>query len=183
MGIEALVETSMRLLPNWHAVRVEDVVFRSPFKFYRSQPRTLRLSAVLELAGKDIMAFCRLEGSRSLHGREEPEVTTHFVGKVHLSRRPTELPGRGKKIEDPRREASVGAGDIYRVYFHGPAYQVIEEAWSFGLTGSAAQSISRPTATWIDLFDHDSYERVLTQRCKGNRVEALPGLVWGYCQN
>lgn len=26
----------------------------------------------------------------------------------------------------------MGAGDIYRIYFHGPAYQVMQEAWREG---------------------------------------------------
>jgi len=54
-------------------------------------------------------------------------VTTHFTGRVRLTKNPpaaitTAAMGtpNGSVIE---------AADIYRLYFHGPAYQVMERAW------------------------------------------------------
>ena len=37
-------------------------------------------------------------------------------------------------------------GDIYRVFFHGPAYQVIDEAWHSGRTAVAALARTLPAA-------------------------------------
>jgi hypothetical protein len=53
-------------------------------------------------------------------------VTTHFTGRVRLGRSAPDL-GTGKTpaVSGP----TVSADDIYRIYFHGPAYQVLDEAW------------------------------------------------------
>ena len=45
MGIEALAEAAKLLYPERHIGAIEDVNFHSPFKFYRSQPRTVTLRA------------------------------------------------------------------------------------------------------------------------------------------
>jgi hypothetical protein len=41
MGIEAFAEAASFLLPGWQVATIEDVNFQAPFKFYRSEPRTL----------------------------------------------------------------------------------------------------------------------------------------------
>ena len=41
MGIEAFAEAALCLLPGWHVEAIEDISFLAPFKFYRSEPRTV----------------------------------------------------------------------------------------------------------------------------------------------
>ncbi len=130
MGIEALAEAAGLVFPERHIGAIEDVQFLAPFKFYRSQPRTVTLRADFSVDGPDIVANCRLIGSRILHGQTEPEITTHFTARVRLVTSPSRLEKR--KAASGPSNGKVQAADIYRLYFHGPAYQVIESSWRAG---------------------------------------------------
>jgi acyl transferase domain-containing protein/NAD(P)-dependent dehydrogenase (short-subunit alcohol dehydrogenase family)/acyl carrier protein len=131
MGIEALVECAKLLFPDKYVGAVEDVRFLVPFKFYRSEPRTLQLNADFRLDGKNVIANCRLIGSRVLHGQKEPEVTTHFTARVQLVEQPLKI-GKRARISLPVVDKQAKADDIYRIYFHGSAYQVMESSWRSG---------------------------------------------------
>lgn len=143
MGIEALAETGRLLFPDKHLGQLEDVNFLSPFKFYRGHPRTLTLRAEFHLSGGEVVADCRLIGSRTLHGQTEPEVNTHFTGRVRLL---NNAPTRGKraKIAPLADGRKVLATDIYRLYFHGPAYRVVDSAWRSGEELVAKYSLTLP---------------------------------------
>ncbi|MBT8491509.1 MAG: SDR family NAD(P)-dependent oxidoreductase, partial [Deltaproteobacteria bacterium] len=126
MGIEGFAEATRALFPEWRVAAVEDVEFLAPFKFYRDEPRTVTLYAQLLTDNGDLVAHCRLVGSRTLVGSDRPTQTTHFRARVRLTQAPA-----SSQIE-PLSESDNGAVealDIYRVYFHDPAYQVLERAW------------------------------------------------------
>ena len=126
MGIEGFGEISKALFPNWHIRAIEEVDFLAPFKFYRDEPRSLTLTAQFSSDGEDLLATCRLIGVRAIMGKEE--IKTHFTASVRLSR---SLVDEDKSEVPPSATgATVKDDDIYRVYFHGPAYQVLETAWS-----------------------------------------------------
>jgi len=127
MGIEAFAETALCMLPGWHVEAIEDVNFLAPFKFYRSEPRTVTIEAVFRQQGESVVADCRLTGSRSLPNQTEPQVTTHFTARVRLTRQAPETVA-APPLGEPGGTIVEGA-DIYRVFFHGPAYQVLERAW------------------------------------------------------
>jgi len=127
MGLEAFAEAALCLLPGWHVAALEEVNFLSPFKFYRNKPRPITVDAAIHPQGDGLIADCRLIGSRPLPNQAELQVTTHFTGLVRLDK---QNPG---VVTVPALGAPDGhiveAADIYRLYFHGPAYQVIERAW------------------------------------------------------
>jgi hypothetical protein len=127
MGIEAFAETATVLLPGWHVAAVEDVDFLAPFKFYRDQPRTLTVTAWFHPEGEDIVASCRLTGSRAIPNEEEPQTTTHFTAAVRLSRTPPSA--ATAEVPQPSEGEGIGPEAIYAVYFHGPAYRVMQRAW------------------------------------------------------
>ena len=130
MGIEMFSEAAHSILPDWHVAGVEDVNFLAPFKFYRNEPRTLTIQAMFYPDGQDVVAECRLIGSRMLPNQAEPQVTTHFTGRVRLS---IDQPAAPQAQPLGNLDgAIVEAGNIYRIYFHGPAYQVLERAWLNG---------------------------------------------------
>ena len=127
MGIEAFAETALCMLPGWHVAAIEEVNFLAPFKFYRSEPRTVTIEAVFRPQGESVVADCRLNGSRSLPNQTEPQVTTHFTARVRLTKeRPETVAAPALGVP---AGSTVEAADIYRVFFHGPAYQVLERAW------------------------------------------------------
>ena len=127
MGVEAFVEAAARQFPDWHVYAVENVDFFSPFKFYRSEPRTVTTRTCVRSSNNETIVDCQLIGSRTLPHQTEPQVTTHFTGRVRLVR---ELPQAvsTRPLGVPTGQV-VEADTIYRVYFHGPAYQVLERAW------------------------------------------------------
>ncbi|HKH99665.1 MAG TPA: SDR family NAD(P)-dependent oxidoreductase [Candidatus Sulfotelmatobacter sp.] len=127
MGIEAFAEAALCLLPGWHAEAIEDVNFLAPFKFYRSEPRALRIEVRVHPQGDQMLAECRLIGHRSLPNQAEPQPTTHFTARVRLAKEPVQAPV-AKAFVAPST-SGIKADDVYRVYFHGPAYQVVDEAW------------------------------------------------------
>ena len=101
--------------------------FNAAFKFFRHEPRTLQLHARLIASADGVTAECRLIGTHTVPAQAEPQTTVHFTGRVRLSR----LPLKPERAQAPVEmgEQRVGARDIYRVYFHGPAYRVLGSAW------------------------------------------------------
>jgi hypothetical protein len=127
MGIEAFAEAAQSLLPNWRIDKIEDVTFQAPFKFYRQDPRTLTIETAIRPHGDGLLACCRLNGRRTLANQTEPQITTHFTARVQLTKQSPEL-SVATLFTRPSGPA-VESKDIYRAYFHGPAYQVLERAW------------------------------------------------------
>jgi len=130
MGIEAFAEAALCLLPGWQVEAIEDIAFLAPFKFYRGEPRTLRIETRIHPLPEQhdrLAAECRLIGYRSLPNQTEPQPTTHFTGRVRLAKQLAPAPA-GKVWTTPNGSV-IEAADIYRLYFHGPAYQVVEKAW------------------------------------------------------
>ncbi|HUO15262.1 MAG TPA: SDR family oxidoreductase [Verrucomicrobiae bacterium] len=141
MGIEAFAEASLCLLPGWHVAAIEDVNFLAPFKFYRSEPRTVTVEAAIHPQSGTLLADCRLTGCRSLPNQAEPQVTTHFSARVRLTK---QLPNVvAMPLPGSPGGHTVEAANIYRLYFHGPAYQVVERTWWDGkrITGLMAKGL------------------------------------------
>jgi NAD(P)-dependent dehydrogenase (short-subunit alcohol dehydrogenase family) len=125
MGIEAFAEAAQRIFPDRFVTAVEDVRFLAPFKFYRDEPRTVTVYATFRTDGADVVADCRLEGRRELP--KGVEVTTHFAARVRLV---SSVPESDTvDLTDAGETAAADSGSIYRIYFHGAAYQVLERVW------------------------------------------------------
>jgi hypothetical protein len=127
MGIEAFAEAALCLLPGWRVEAIEDVSFLAPFKFYRSEPRVIRIETQIHPRKDGLVADCRLIGYRSLPNSKQPQATTHFAARVRLAKQAVETPAPRAFVAPDG--ICVEAADIYRLYFHGPAYQVVEKAW------------------------------------------------------
>ena len=127
MGVEAFAAVARLAAPDLQLAGVERMDFLAPVKFYRDKPRTLTIRAVLRPDGDDLVADCQLSASRLLKGNDVPQWTTHFTGSVRL----TAQPPAAETDDSATSQAAVRIGhdDIYRVFPHGPAYQVLEEAW------------------------------------------------------
>jgi len=128
MGMEAFAEVARLLVPDWHVVAVEDVNFRAPLKFYRDEPRTLTITALLRPDGADLVAECRLVAERMLPGSDTPQRQVHFTGSVRLRAQLPE-PETAEQVMRADNVKAVGREDVYRLYFHGPTYQVVAESW------------------------------------------------------
>lgn len=140
MGVEAFAEAALAFVPGWHVGAIQDVSFLAPFKFYRHEPRTLTIEAVIRPQGNALIAQCRLVGYRSLPNQSEPQATTHFTGRVLLNK---ETPKAVRTATVEPEGAPIHASDIYQLYFHGPAYQVVQNAWWNGkqIVGRMAEKL------------------------------------------
>ncbi|HUB33837.1 MAG TPA: SDR family NAD(P)-dependent oxidoreductase, partial [Bryobacteraceae bacterium] len=141
MGIEAFAEAVLAMAPGGEIDRVEAVDFLAPFKFYRGEPRPVRVEAQLEAREMRLEARCRLAGRRTLPGQTEPQETTNFTGRVVLARQAQEAetaPAPGAP-----QGTAISREEIYRLYFHGPAYQVLAGAWwsENGATGELNRAL------------------------------------------
>ncbi len=135
MGMEAFAEAARLLAPDWHVAAVENVDFRAPLKFYRDEPRTLTITALLRPDADDLVAECRLSAERAVPGADGPRQTVHFTGSVRLTRDPPTVAGE-EAVHDGT--PALTPEQVYRLYFHGPAYQVVSAAWRHG-AGAAAR--------------------------------------------
>jgi hypothetical protein len=103
------------------------VNFLAPFKFYRHETRTVTVEATLRSQADEMVADCRLIGRRTLSNQSEPQITTHFTARVRLSKFAPGLTISSTPVS--QIEPVIEAADVYQLYFHGPAYQVLEKAW------------------------------------------------------
>jgi KR domain/Polyketide synthase dehydratase domain/Polyketide synthase dehydratase N-terminal domain len=155
MALEAMAEAARFPFPELHVTALEDVSFLVPFKFYRDEPRTVTTRVTYDADGDDVLARCRVSGTRSLVGRDAPEVTLHFTGTVRLAPASPDV-HRTRAVPEPEAGSVIGASTIYETYFHGPAYRVVEAAWQVDgvMAGRFASSLppdhqppGRPTLT------------------------------------
>jgi len=139
--VETFAEVASLPLPGWSVAAVEDVHFDAPFKFYRAQPRTLTLRATFREDGPDLIADCSMIGIRELRPGLEPQVTTHFRGRVRMSRAPA---ARADATVAPLDAPSIPSSVIYDVLFHGPAYQVLANERVSGRNASGVLTAGLP---------------------------------------
>jgi hypothetical protein len=127
MGTETFAQLASLVAPGYTVAGVTNEQFQSPFKFYRLEPQTLYLSATVHPDGNgDLIARTMLRSVREL-GKPgmSPQEKIHFTADVRLTRNSLEAP----KVDFVPPSADmlpITAPDIYRIYFHGPAYQVLE---------------------------------------------------------
>ncbi len=108
----------------YRAARLEDINFLVPFKFYHNRPRRHAWTAFVVREEAGLVAYARLE-SDNPRPNGQSERLIHFTGKVFLE--PADGPSRVTVAPPVWNGArTVQADDIYRLYFHGPSFQVLE---------------------------------------------------------
>ncbi|WP_374689513.1 polyketide synthase dehydratase domain-containing protein, partial [Promineifilum sp.] len=147
MGTESFGQLARALAPGYRVAAVFDEQFHAPFKFYRMKPQTLYLSATAAPAADgNLVARTALKSVREL-GKPglPPQEKVHFTAKVLLGR---ELDAKTVAFAPPAAETlPITADAIYRIYFHGPAYQVLERADVQGNTAVGLMAAGLPANT------------------------------------
>ncbi len=120
-----------RCCPGSEVVELEDVELLAPFKFYRDEPRTLdpdRAAARRRRrhAPGGLRADRPPRAARAGRAGDAPFHRPGTAGPQGARRRrkSSTAPGRYDTAD-----AGVGHEAVYGVYFHGPAYQVLDRAW------------------------------------------------------
>jgi hypothetical protein len=139
MGVEGFAEVASLIVSRlgtagerYRVAAIEGVDFQAPLKFYRNEPRTLTWRATVSPGSTGLVADVTLESTRETRaGRQE---TQHFAGCVRLERVTEEGEGDLPTAEAPGWDGAdtLDPEAIYQVYFHGPAFQVLEGVQSDG---------------------------------------------------
>ncbi len=145
MTMEAFAEAAMVLAPGWHLAGLENVDFLAPLKFYRDEPRALSVTALVRPDGADLVAECRLVAERTVPGTQSPQPTLHATGSVRLTAQPPTLPAQPYPVNPDGK--LLGPDEVYRLFFHGPAYQVVGSAWRHDDGAAAALRRDLPPGT------------------------------------
>jgi acyl transferase domain-containing protein/NAD(P)-dependent dehydrogenase (short-subunit alcohol dehydrogenase family) len=145
MGTEAFAELAALLAPGWQVAAVQNEQFGAPFKFYRCEPRTLYLSAWVEpVAGGELLVHTVLKSVTQPAKPGLPvQVKEHFTAEVRLTQGTVEQPAAA--FQAPAAEAMpIGRPEIYKIYFHGPSYRVLECARVEGTTAIGLMAENLP---------------------------------------
>jgi malonyl CoA-acyl carrier protein transacylase len=124
MGAEAFAEMASVLCPDRVVTGLGDVEYLSPFKFHRTRPATLHLTAIGR-PGEGDAVLVRVQLSSLLQPKPGMPLQerVHFRANVVMEREP--VAARNVAFQPPK-DATLEAEAIYRVYFHGPAYRVLD---------------------------------------------------------
>jgi hypothetical protein len=161
MGTEAFAELASILCPGYAVAAIEDEEFLLPFKFFRRQPATLHLTGTAQPTGAGELLVNAVLRSVIQPKPELPvQERVHFRARVRMSR---QAPSRPLMAFEPPPPESLGidADAVYRVYFHGPAYRVIERAGVAGETAISLMAGGLPPDTVPDSADSLTAPRLL----------------------
>ena len=138
MGTEALAEVASLLVPGATVAAVESLEILGAFKFHRNKPQTLYLSATARPRADGLLVADVWLRSQFQPPKADlpPTVKDHFHAQVVLQQ--GALKGPKIKFKVPKADVlPIEKERIYKVFFHGPAYQVIERASVEGDTVTA----------------------------------------------
>lgn len=125
MGLELFAQAAQALLPGSHVTALCDATFAAPLKCYRDEPREALVTVrLLREQGRDI-AVCELHSVQQIKGAtQQPEPKLHFSAVLHLATKPAAGSQLGK-VQLQTKGPKVSREDLYKAYFHGPAFQVL----------------------------------------------------------
>jgi NAD(P)-dependent dehydrogenase (short-subunit alcohol dehydrogenase family) len=128
MGTEAFAQVASVLCPDLQLAAVEEESFLAPFKFFRNKPTTLHLSGVARPAGDgEVLVATTLRSVIQPKPELPAQERVHFRGWVRMAKKAPARPT--VKFKKPTlKSLDIGQEAVYRAYFHGPAYQVIDRA-------------------------------------------------------
>jgi NAD(P)-dependent dehydrogenase (short-subunit alcohol dehydrogenase family) len=133
MATEALAQLATVAAPGYRVAAVENEQMMGAFKFFRMEQRTLYLSATVKPAANgELIARCTLRSiTKPVKEGLPTQVKEHFIANVRLTTAALEKPV--VEFTPPTADSlPILASEIYKSFFHGPAYQVIERAQASG---------------------------------------------------
>jgi hypothetical protein len=127
MATEAFAEAASLLAPDLEVEAVEDERFDKPLKFHRREPAAFRLTVQARPEGSGLVVSGLITSKIPPRTGLPPVEKEHFRARVRLGAPAPQ--GDGRVLEPPEIESfDIGRERIYDVYFHGPAYRVLEKA-------------------------------------------------------
>ena len=132
MGIEGFAVAAQHIASSIGSAkagfRVEglsNIEFMTPFKFYRDEPRRITWKAQVVHEEHGLVANVTLESDLA-RAHQRTDHLLHFSGQVYLVPANQPLIKTEGKVPHWNGAYTLLAKDIYKLYFHGPAFQVLE---------------------------------------------------------
>jgi malonyl CoA-acyl carrier protein transacylase len=148
MATEALAQLATLFAPDFEVAAVKNEQMTGAFKFFHNKPRTLFLSATARPnANGDLVARTALR-SVTKPAREglPTRVQEHFAADVILTKEKPALPAIDFAPPNVKQLPST-AEQIYKLFFHGPAYQVLERVGVEGNKAIGLMALNLPPNT------------------------------------
>lgn len=122
--------------------RMENINFLVPVKFYRDEKKTIAWTGQFRETDDPAVVSVVLESDLLFRNRP-PERVVHFTGTVRLTDSGITKPAPVEP-DDFSSAEFVSAEAIYRLFFHGPTFQVLNNVRRSGETviGSASENLS-----------------------------------------
>ncbi len=129
MGLEGFAELAAFAASTVSAeplsvVSIDNARFDAPFKIFRDEPRVAEIRCRLQRVDDGVVAHATLIGRRRPAGLDTEVLTQHFSASVRLAP-PSDSPAVHVQLSGDEGPV-VDRSSIYSVYFHGPAYQVMD---------------------------------------------------------
>jgi hypothetical protein len=142
MGTEIFAELAAAAAPGYRVAAVENERFERAFKFFNLESQRLYLTMKIHPAGRgELLAESAIRSRRALVGKGgEIQEKIHFSANVRLSQAQPAQPRISPPVI-PDHWQEVTASEIYRLFFHGPAFQVLESVY---LNGDQAVGLFAP---------------------------------------
>jgi phosphopantetheinyl transferase len=132
IGLEMMAAAALLACPHGRYVGDEDVKFNAPLKLHRDEPVEVEVRAT---PVGDGTVYCTLQSSRQAKtGRVL--ATSHFEARVQVEEMPM-LPALPAMFLP---DEVIPSREIYRRFFHGPAFQVLRNVESVALQGLFAEA-------------------------------------------
>lgn len=125
MGTETFAQLAQVFAPDYRVFAVTNERFENPFKFHRMEPQTLYLTAQAFPAANDTIVVHTVMESRRKLVDGNVQIKRHFSAEVVLAK--DAPPQRQIDVNLPA-ELDITPAAIYKIYFHGAAYQVLAGA-------------------------------------------------------
>jgi len=131
MGLELMAQSIATIQPK-QIHSIERVNFERPIKFHRNQRVDFEVTTQFHVNKVD----CTLYSVRKLAGNRTQK-TLHFTATMRIENPST----HSLLSEEPLQPCVVSNEDIYRQFFHGPSFQVLESVSSMSTKESISTGI------------------------------------------
>ena len=166
IGVEMLTQAAAYHLGR-QITCLHDVHFDAPVKLFRDAPLEVQVEVRPRTGAVDLLLVSQFTGPGGRMVRRE-----HFRACAH--EQPEALP---PELATPPAleilgDAAIGRDDVYRRYFHGASFQVLQRIVSVGENGADAQPLSTPPA-WLDQVDSAAFSTAPMWREAGFQIAGL----------
>ncbi|HET6346832.1 MAG TPA: 4'-phosphopantetheinyl transferase superfamily protein, partial [Myxococcota bacterium] len=150
LGVELMAQAAGYVLGQ-RIERLRDVRFSSPVKLFRDQPVEVRIEAVPDADGVALTLVSFFAGPGGRQVRRE-----HFTARAPRQQAGQAVLGKALDALEMARDPKISREEVYRRYFHGPAFQVLERVVSLGENGADARpATERPE--WVAGLGHSGF--------------------------